>query len=145
MLRFSNIKKGVWEITLKKWIYTIYSAWGYGNGTKRREQTAQLLIVQYIQCNPGPSQVLLMLEHKQSLSLAAQSQLFFTELPVRISIFWADGGRGCLALMAVHPDGWCQSDTEAQSHLKSLGGECESRAVLIVTVDLTLFWQPALI
>lgn len=45
---------------------------------------------------------------------------------VRISILWADGGRGCLALMTVHPDGWCQSDTEAQQHLKSLGGEFES-------------------
>lgn len=45
---------------------------------------------------------------------------------VRISILWADGGRGCLALMTVHPDGWCQSDTEAQQHLKSLWGEFES-------------------
>lgn len=94
----------------------------------------------YLHCNPGPSQVLLTLfpgaqtEPKFSCSVivlycAVWGYSYFEQMEGGVFWLW----------WLVHPDGWCQSDMEAQQHLKSLRGESQSRALLILTVDLTLF------
>lgn len=44
-------------------------------------------------------------EAQTEAKLSCSESLFFTVLCERISVSRADGGRGCLALMAVDPDG----------------------------------------
>lgn len=68
--------------------------------------------------------------------------LFLTEPCVRISLFGADGGWGCLASISASPDGWRQSDTRTQQQLNSLRVEFESGAA-IFWWDLTVRPSPA--
>lgn len=44
-------------------------------------------------------------EAQTEAKLSCSESLFFAVLYVRISVSGADGGRGCLAMMTVDPDG----------------------------------------